>query len=340
MLGTRPRPRQGRHRHLRRRRDRRPPVQVGVLLPDHPAARRRHEVRALHQRPHRRDGQPARQPEGELPDGARATRPTPRQWLDGGVEGQGQLVGRLRRRGWTSAPGRSATSRAGSAPPPTSRSATPRAPMSMTAEPTGRGVPRPVRTVAVRGLQARVSVRPARGPLADEPPLLLCNGIGASLEALQPLVDALDPDRGVVRFDVPGVGGSPLPPFPYPIAALSSWVTAPDGARLGSPRVRRARALLGRRAGAAARASSPAGASAAWCWSPPAPASLMVPARPRVLAKMLTPRRHRDPAYAARIAAEIYGGTHARRPRASAPSCCTRRPAPARSAATTTSSPR
>ena len=37
--------------------------------------------------------------------------------------------------------------------------------------------------------------------------------------------------------------------------------------------------------------------------------SLMVPAHPRVLAKMMTPRRHRDPAYAARIASEIYGGT-------------------------------
>ena len=48
----------------------------------------------------------------------------------------------------------------------------------------------------VRGIPARVSVRPARGRLVDEPPLLLCNGIGASLEALQPLVDALDPDRG------------------------------------------------------------------------------------------------------------------------------------------------
>ncbi len=42
MLGTERRPRQDRHRHLRRRRHRRPPVQVGVLLPDHPAARRRH----------------------------------------------------------------------------------------------------------------------------------------------------------------------------------------------------------------------------------------------------------------------------------------------------------
>jgi len=50
-----------------------------------------------------------------------------------------------------------------------------------------------LRTVAVRGIQARVSVRPASGRLVDAPPLLLCNGIGASLEALQPLVDALLP---------------------------------------------------------------------------------------------------------------------------------------------------
>ena len=71
-----------------------------------------------------------------------------------------------------------------------------------------------LRTLAVRGIQVRVSVRPGRGRCADQPPLLLCNGIGASLEALQPFVDALDPDRGVVRFDVPGVGGSPPPPFP------------------------------------------------------------------------------------------------------------------------------
>ena len=37
--------------------------------------------------------------------------------------------------------------------------------------------------------------------------------------------------------------------------------------------------------------------------------SLMVPANPRVLARMLTPRRHRDPDYARSIAGEIYGGT-------------------------------
>jgi pimeloyl-ACP methyl ester carboxylesterase len=42
--------------------------------------------------------------------------------------------------------------------------------------------------------------------------------------------------------------------------------------------------------------------------------SLMVPARPRVLAMMATPRRHRDPDYARRIAGEIYGGTMRQHP--------------------------
>jgi pimeloyl-ACP methyl ester carboxylesterase len=36
--------------------------------------------------------------------------------------------------------------------------------------------------------------------------------------------------------------------------------------------------------------------------------SLMVPASPLVLGKMVTPRRHRDPDYARSIAAQLYGG--------------------------------
>ena len=35
----------------------------------------------------------------------------------------------------------------------------------------------------------------------------------------------------------------------------------------------------------------------------------MVPGHPRVLLRMLTPRRHRDPGHAARIAGELYGGS-------------------------------
>ena len=164
-----------------------------------------------------------------------------------------------------------------------------------------------VRTVAARGVTARVSVRPGRGRLVDAPPLLLCNGIGASLEALQPLVDALDLDRGVVRFDVPGVGGSPLPPTPYPIAGLASWVVGVM-ARLGHRRFDVLGLSWGGGLAQQLAVQAPRRvrrvvlvATGTGC--------LMVPARPQVLARMLTPRRHRDPAYAASIAGEIYGGT-------------------------------
>ena len=58
--------------------------------------------------------------------------------------------------------------------------------------------------------------------LSQWPPLLLCNGIGASLELLQPFVDALDPRREVIRFDLPGIGGSPAPVVPYHL-----WTLAP-----------------------------------------------------------------------------------------------------------------
>jgi len=153
----------------------------------------------------------------------------------------------------------------------------------------------------------RVSVRPARGRLAAEPPLLLCNGIGASFEVLQPLVDGLDPDRGVVRFDVPGVGGSPAPRFPYLLATLAPWVSALM-ATLGHDEYD----VLGISWG-----GTLAQQLAVQCRRKvrrlvlvaTAPGSLMVPGRPNVLAKMMTPRRHHDAEYARRVAAEIYGGT-------------------------------
>jgi poly(3-hydroxyalkanoate) depolymerase len=47
--------------------------------------------------------------------------------------------------------------------------------------------------------------------------------------------------------------------------------------------------------------------------------SLMIPARPRVLLHLSSPRRHGDPEYAARIAGDIYGGALRRRPELAAP---------------------
>ena len=46
------------------------------------------------------------------------------------------------------------------------------------------------------------------------PPLLLLNGLGANIELAEPFIDAL-PGRTVAIFDVPGVGGSPMPRLPY-----------------------------------------------------------------------------------------------------------------------------
>src|SRR5258705_2368255 len=67
--------------------------------------------------------------------------------------------------------------------------------------------------VAVLGQQIRVKVRMGFGV-----PLVLCNGIGASLDVLDPLVAQLDRDTTVVRFDVPGTGGAPGSPLPYRIS--------------------------------------------------------------------------------------------------------------------------
>ena len=70
----------------------------------------------------------------------------------------------------------------------------------------------------VAGTPLRVAIRPGTG---TGPPLLLCNGIGMRLEALQPFVDALDPAIEVIRFDAPGVGGSQLPNLPYRFTTLA-----------------------------------------------------------------------------------------------------------------------
>jgi pimeloyl-ACP methyl ester carboxylesterase len=69
-----------------------------------------------------------------------------------------------------------------------------------------------IQHISVDGQQVRVAVRAGA---ADGVPLLLINGIGASLEVPQPFTDALDPALTVIRFDVPGTGGSPLPQRPY-----------------------------------------------------------------------------------------------------------------------------
>ncbi len=161
-----------------------------------------------------------------------------------------------------------------------------------------------MRTLSIGGRIARVAVQEGR---PDWPPLLLCSGIGAHLEQFQPFVDALDPQRAVIRFDMPGTGGSPAPVVPYHVATLPSLLTGLLD-QLGYEQAD----VLG--------ISWGGGLAQQFALSRPervrrlvlvatSPGALMVPGHPRVLLRMLTPRRHRDPGHAARIAGELYGGS-------------------------------
>ena len=137
-------------------------------------------------------------------------------------------------------------------------------------------------------------------------PLVICNGIGSSLEVLDPLIEHLAPTRTVVRFDVPGAGGSPLPPAPYTFPSLARAVGRMLD-RLGYDSVD----VLGYSWGGAL-AQQFALQNPRRCRRLVLAATsmgvLMVPAKPHVLLKMLTPRRFNDPEYMASIAATIYGG--------------------------------
>jgi poly(3-hydroxyalkanoate) depolymerase len=160
--------------------------------------------------------------------------------------------------------------------------------------------------VTVGGRTLRVSVR--RGTDPSLPALLLMNGIGASLEVLQPFVDALDARRSVIRFDVPGVGGSPRPVVPYNLSTFSP-VVAGMLTRVGFDGPVDVLGLSWGGGLAQHFAVQHRGRCRRLVLAATATGALMVPAHPRVLSRMLTPRRHRDPDYARRIAGEIYGGT-------------------------------
>jgi poly(3-hydroxyalkanoate) depolymerase len=156
------------------------------------------------------------------------------------------------------------------------------------------------RYVTAGGQRIRVNVRHGSGV-----PLVLCNGIGASLEVLDPLVEQLD--TTVVRFDVPGTGGSPTSIAPYGFPYLA-WVLGRVLSKLGFGVVD----VLGLSWGGAL-AQQFAFQNPRRCRRLVLVATgtgfVMVPAHPRLLAKMVTPRRFSDPDYAASIAGELYGGT-------------------------------
>jgi poly(3-hydroxyalkanoate) depolymerase len=159
-------------------------------------------------------------------------------------------------------------------------------------------------TLVVGGARIAAVVRPGSD---DAVPLLLCNGIGAPHAALKPFVDALDPRITAIRFDVPGVGASPLAAVPRPYAAIARTATRLVR-QLGHERFD----VLGISWGGGlaqqiafqhpkrCRRLVLAATGTGW---------MMLPASPSVLRHLVTPGRYRDPDYARAVAGLIYGGS-------------------------------
>ncbi|MEV5838292.1 alpha/beta fold hydrolase [Nocardia sp. NPDC052112] len=159
------------------------------------------------------------------------------------------------------------------------------------------------RHIAILGQRIRVQVRWGTGV-----PLVLCNGIGAGLEVLDPLVAHLAPTTTIIRFDAPGSGGSSNSPLPYGFPYLAHLL----GRLLGALGIRQPVDILGLSWGGAL-AQQFALQHPHRCRKlilvSTGTGMIMMPGHPARLRKMLTPRRFRDHRYAASIAGELYGGT-------------------------------
>jgi poly(3-hydroxyalkanoate) depolymerase len=162
-----------------------------------------------------------------------------------------------------------------------------------------------IRTIAVRGTEIRVAIRHAKR--GARTPLLLINGIGASLDLLEPFVRAVDPSVTVIRFDPPGVGGSAPAVTPYRFGGLCALI-AQLLTELGYPTAD----VLGISWGGAVAqhfAAFHRGRCRRLVLVATATGALMIPAKPTVLAHMITPRRYLDRRYLRQVAGHLYGGS-------------------------------
>jgi poly(3-hydroxyalkanoate) depolymerase len=165
-----------------------------------------------------------------------------------------------------------------------------------------------VRQILIRGQSLQVAIRHGA---ESRPPLLLFNGIGANWELAKPFLEALT-DTTAIIFDVPGVGGSPMPSLPYRPSTL---------ARLAAGLI----AELGCNEIDVAGVSWGGGIAQQFAHQYPrlcrrlvlaatSPGAIMVPASLSVLWKMATPRRYTDKDYMSKVAPEIYGGAFRKDP--------------------------
>lgn len=140
---------------------------------------------------------------------------------------------------------------------------------------------------------------------SDHLPVLFFNGIGANIEAVAPLAEALD-DRGFIMFDMPGVGESPEPLVPYN-AFTMAWTAK---LLLDRFRIEQADVMGVSWGGAMAQhfALQHPGRTRRLILAATSAGMIMVPGNPKALTKMANPRRYVDAAFMEKHFQTLYGG--------------------------------
>lgn len=136
-------------------------------------------------------------------------------------------------------------------------------------------------------------------------PILFFNGIGANIEAVAPLAEALT-ERPFIMFDMPGVGGSPDPVVPYNTFTMS-WIARELLKRFGCEQVDVMGVSWG---GAMAQhfTLQHSGMVRRLILAATSAGMFMVPGNPAALTKMVNPRRYVDAAFMEKHFRTLYGG--------------------------------
>ena len=164
------------------------------------------------------------------------------------------------------------------------------------------------RMMSVGGQELMVAIKHGGN---SRPPLLLFNGIGANWELARPFLEALTETRAII-FDMPGIGGSPLPKRPYRPSSIARL-----GARLvsdlGYPKVDVAGVSWG--GGIAQQfAHQYPRLCRRLVLAATSPGAIMIPGRPQAFLRMATPRRYLDKNYMRKVAPDLYGGSFRKDP--------------------------
>lgn len=140
---------------------------------------------------------------------------------------------------------------------------------------------------------------------SEHPPILFFNGIGANIEAVSPLAEALE-GRRFITFDMPGVGESPDPVVPYN-PALMAWTARELILRFGAETVDVMGVSWG---GAMAQhfALQHGKHVRKLVLVATSAGMLMVPGKLGALSKMANPRRYVDADFMAKNFRTLYGG--------------------------------